>query len=120
MAGRELRAKVTRFITAPPELVWALLSDSNRWDRVVGMSPSSYGYESLEIEGRRRRVRVGSSRYRGIFPLRWLEVGEWVEGRSMWGERRFLHGLLERAGIRFAIEAADGGSQVEACAYAVG
>jgi class 3 adenylate cyclase len=118
MRPREFSTSVTRYIAAPPDLVWALMSDTNRWDRSLGLTRSSYSYEEVTREGETRSMRVGSCRYRG-FPLRWLEIGEWVESRFMCGERVFLDGLIDRAGLRVEIEAVDDGTRITATGYTV-
>src|SRR5688500_1964617 len=109
-AGDGERKYVTardRTVAAPAAFVWAILSDTNRWDRAVGLPPSTYSYEEVAPG---LRLRVGETTMRGFF-LRWIEVGEWIEGRSLWGERRFTHGLLPRGGFRVVLTEADGGEQ---------
>ena len=36
-----LTAETRRTLPGPPALVWALLADSNRWDRAFGFRPST-------------------------------------------------------------------------------
>ncbi len=111
------RVYVTRCARTLPgsaAVVWAILSDTNRWDRALGLPPSRYHYKEL-VPG--LRARIGQASVARIF-LRWLEVGEWIEGCAMWGERRFLTGAIPRAGYRFDIEQRADGAYVSAQAYA--
>lgn len=105
-----------RTVRADPDLVWSILSDSNRFDRALGVSATTYTYKPVGEPPVRQRVGLAS--YKGK-RFRWIEVGEWEEGRSFWGERRFLYGPLTSCGLRCTIERADGGSRVRFTAYAV-
>jgi class 3 adenylate cyclase len=109
------QTELGRFVAAPPGLVWALAADTNRWDRSLGLAPSRYQVEA----GRDGApLRVGHSRHGGV-PVAWTEHGEWVEGRSLWGERRFLRPGRMRFGYRVTVERAAGGAQLTAGAYVV-
>ncbi len=110
---------IQRSLAATPDVVWAMLSDTNRWDRLVGMGPSSYAYEQVGGSGARSTARVGRTRY-GPFRMAWLELGEWAEGRFLWGERRFVEALITRAGVRFELDGTPAGTKVTATAYAAG
>jgi hypothetical protein len=52
--------------------------------------------------------------------MSWIELGEWIEGLSIWGERRFIEALIDRAGFRFAVEPDGAKSRVRVSAYAAG
>lgn len=115
-AERMCRTSTTRTFRGRAPVVWAILSDTNRWDRAVGMPPTTYAYEELEPM---RRVRVGETTIRGVF-VRWVEVGEWLEGRLLWGERRFLRGWVTRAGYHVELEAEkENQTRVTVAAYSV-
>ena len=108
--------RVERVLKAAPELVWGILSDTNRWNRFVGSSPTVYSYKTLDSG---RRVREGRADYRGN-PMVWTERGEWLETRYLWGERTFSEALIERAGLRVHLTEVDEGTQVKAEAYSAG
>ncbi len=116
MGERTYEVGFERVVRADPDLVWSILSDSNRLDRALGVSASTYTYKLVGEPPTRQRVGLAS--YKGS-RFRWIEVGEWEEGRSFWGERRFLYGLLTSVGIRCTIERVDGGSVVKIAGYAV-
>jgi class 3 adenylate cyclase len=105
-----------RVVRADPDLVWSILSDTNRFDRALGITASTYTYKLVGEPPERQRVGLAS--YKGQ-RFRWIEVGEWVEGRSFWGERRFLYGLLTKSGLRCTIAPVDGGSRVHIAAYSI-
>jgi class 3 adenylate cyclase len=104
-----------RDVRADADLVWSILSDTNRLDRALGVSATTYTYKLVGEPPERQRVGLAS--YKGA-RFRWIEVGEWEEGRSFWGERRFLYGLLTKCGVRCTIDRIDGGSRVHITAYA--
>ena len=104
-----------RIVRADPDLVWSILSDTNRFDRALGVSATTYTYKPAGEPPVRQRVGLAS--YKGK-RFRWIEVGEWEEGRSFWGERRFLKGPLTACGVRCTIERVDGGAHVQLTAYA--
>ncbi len=116
MGGREHAVTLSRVFRAPRELVWALVADTNRWDRASGLTPGTYGWR--EHEGRRRRG--GTAREMG-FEVEWIEPPyEWVEGSFVHGERRFLKGPVARGGFRARLEDVEGGTEVRATAYVAG
>src|SRR5947209_1579141 len=81
----ETAAVLRRRIDAPPELVWALVADTNRFDRASGMVPGKYEFRCL-IEGdERTRTRVAHAKQMG-FDIRWIEPPyDWAEGRFVSG-----------------------------------
>lgn len=105
-----------RVVRADPDLVWSILSDTNRFDRALGVSATTYTYKPVGEPPVRQRVGLAS--YKGK-RFRWREVGEWEEGRSFWGERRFLKGPLTTCGVRCNIERVPEGSRVQLTAYAI-
>jgi class 3 adenylate cyclase len=66
-------------------------------------------------------VRIGSAKELG-FAIEWIEPPyEWIEGRFVHGERRFLKGPVARGGFRARLRDADGGGTwVNAVAYVAG
>jgi class 3 adenylate cyclase len=109
-------AEVERVLPAPARLAWALMADSNRWDRVIGLEPTTYTYDLLRAGDPRSRARVGHSTQMGR-ELTWTEAGEWVEGRLMWGERRYLHGSVKAAGFCFRFVETGSRTALSASAY---
>jgi len=117
MAGRVYEASLERRYAASRPIVWGLVSDTNRWDRASGLAPGRYSWR--EHDG--QRVRVGNAEELG-FSLEWIEPPyEWVEGRFVHGERRFLRGPVGRGGFHARLRDAEGsGTWVTAVAYVAG
>ena len=68
------QAERVRRVAASPELMWALLTDTNRWDRVAGAGPTEYRYDQLDPNDPSTRTRVGSAFMLGArYP--WTEHG---------------------------------------------
>ncbi len=110
------QAERVRRVAASPELMWALLTDTNRWDRVAGAGPTEYRYDQLDPNDASTRTRVGSAFMLGArYP--WTEHGEWIEGRLAWGERHYLAGPVNRAGYRVELEPEAGATSVRLSAY---
>ena len=106
-------AKAERTFQAPRALVWALVADTNRYDRAYGLKPATYSWKVRDG----RRERVGTASEMG-FSLAWVEPPyQWIEGQSVHGQRLFHQGPIDRAG--FAVELADAGDTtiVRARAY---
>lgn len=114
MAAKVYEATLSRELRAPRAMVWALVADTNRWDRCSGLTPGTYRWE--EVEG--RRVRAASARELG-FAIDWIEPPyQWVEGRFVLGERTFREGPVEAGGLRVRLEdLPDGGTRATATAY---
>lgn len=93
------------------ELVYGVLSDTNRWNRLTGASPTSYTYELLDPGDPTSRTRIGHAKLMGL-PLRFAEEGEYWSGLRFHGERRFTGGmgrLFRCAALDVEIEDATGG-----------
>jgi len=88
-----------RLLPARPGLVWALVADTNRWDRALGAKPSQYSFEPVD----EKPTRIGRSRWVGV-DVAFVEHGEWVEGSFIWGERKFVVGPFLRVGYRCRVE----------------
>ena len=117
MADRVYEASLERRYAASRPIVWGLVSDTNRWDRASGLTPGRYGWR--EYDG--QRVRIGNAKELG-FAIEWIEPPyEWVEGRFVHGERRFLKGPVARGGFHARLRDAEGGGTwVTAVAYVAG
>lgn len=95
-------------------LVWAIVADTNRWDRAAGLAPPAY--EWLKENG--KNLRLARASELGL-PLEWVEPPyRWVEGRHVEGERRFRVGPVQRGGFKVTLEdAPDGRTRVRAVAW---
>ena len=56
MAAKVYEATLSRDFRAGRPMVWALVADTNRWDRCSGLTPGTYRWE--EVDGRRMRAAV--------------------------------------------------------------
>ncbi|MCB9617673.1 MAG: protein kinase, partial [Sandaracinus sp.] len=91
-----------RTVDAPPAIVWGVLCDTDRWNRLVGSGLSTYSHEDPHAP------RVGHGAVAGV-PVSWREVGEWIEGRFGWGERRYDDGPLVASVFHFECTPRDDG-----------
>jgi class 3 adenylate cyclase len=86
--GREPAVSIERVIAAPCATVFGLLSDTNRWDRLIGATASRYTYELLDPDDPTSRTRIGHARF-GLIPQHFAEEGEYWAGTFLRGERRY-------------------------------
>ncbi len=94
------RVTIERTFEAPAELVWALLGDTGRFDRAMGLTLPIYRWEV--IEGHREHV--GRAKQNGL-DVEWIEPPyEWVEGRLLHATRRFIKGPLGDGGVHIEVE----------------
>ncbi len=107
-------AELERVIKAPRTLVWAVVSDTNRWDRAAGLAPAKYSW--LKEGG--RNLRLAKAKELGL-ELEWIEPPyQWIEGAMVEGLRRFRKGPLSAGGFRVTLEDEPGGNtRVKARAY---
>jgi class 3 adenylate cyclase len=105
-----------RHLPASPELVWGLVADSNRWDRLVGFNPTLYHYKQVEAEGEQVRARLGRAT-QSWGEAEWLERGEWVEGQRIHGMRRYVAGPFREGGFQAQLAPAGEGVRVSISAY---
>jgi adenylate cyclase len=104
----EAGVTVERRFAAPRELVWALLSDTHRANRALGMPLPRYTWR--EVEGRRQRVAEAKQ---GGIAMAWLEAPwEWIEGRMLVSRRRFIAGPASSGGLMVDVEGDDEGGCV--------
>jgi len=97
---------IERTFDAPAELVWALLGDTSRFDRAMGLTLPAYRWDL--IDGRREHI--GRARQNGL-DVEWIEPPyEWIEGRLLHATRRFINGPLGDGGLRVEIEPTASGS----------
>jgi class 3 adenylate cyclase len=100
MGETETRVTLKRSIAAPAQLVWALVADTNRFDRAAGLTPGKYAYRLRDEKDPRSRVLVAQAKELG-FDIEWIEPPyEWAEGRFVRGERSFLAGPVTRGGFK--------------------
>ena len=100
MGETETRVSLKRRIAAPAQLVWALVADTNRFDRAAGLTPGKYSFRLRDEKDPRSRVMVAQAKELG-FDIEWIEPPyEWAEGRFVRGERSFLAGPVTRGGFK--------------------
>lgn len=94
MGGRTRRrsydhaVSVTRTLSGSPEVVYGLLCDTNRWDRLAGVSATTYSYALLDAADPTSRTRIGHATNLGM-PIHFAEEGEYWSPDQLRGERRF-------------------------------
>ncbi len=109
LAGVEKR----RIYRAPRDLVWAVVADTNRWDRAAGLAPARYSWKR---EG--QKLLRAASAPELMFTMEWIEPPYgWVEGHFVEGERRFTKGPVSIGGFRVQLADAEGGTEAIAFAY---
>jgi class 3 adenylate cyclase len=69
-------------------VVYGLLCDTNRWDRLVGVSSSTYSYDLLDPDDPTSRTRIGHATSMGT-RIHFAEEGEYWTPDLLRGERRF-------------------------------
>jgi adenylate cyclase len=112
---KRYQATATRIIQAPRALVWALVSDSNRFNRALGLSAATYRWERDEKSGAMHRI--AAARELGV-ELEWIEPPyEWIEGRFVETHRIFTKGPASEAGIEAKLEDAEGGTKLTVVAW---
>jgi adenylate cyclase len=97
--ANEYSRTLERHLPAPPELVWGLVADSNRWNRLVGLNPSRYRYVTRDAEGQQVRTRIGNAT-QSWGESEWIERGEWVEGQRIHAMRQYTAGPFKVGGFR--------------------
>ncbi|MGZ3422966.1 MAG: SRPBCC family protein, partial [Polyangiales bacterium] len=96
---KEASETLERTIAAPAPLVWALVADTNRFDRAAGLAAGSYKFRELE-DGSRERVATAKQ---AGFAIEWIEPAyDWIEGRFVRGARTFTAGPPKAGG--FSVE----------------
>src|SRR5688500_9560721 len=116
MASREHGVTLRRTFRAAREPVWALVADTDRWDRAFGFAPGRYTWR--EHEG--QRLRAAEARELG-FQIEWTESPyEWIEGTIVVGQRIFHKGPVARGGFRASVRELESGVEVVANAYVAG
>jgi adenylate cyclase len=108
MGAKRYEATIQRTFDAPRPLVWALVSDSNRFNRGIGLAAATYRWERDPKTG--QQVRIASAKELGL-DLGWIEPPyEWIEGRYIETNRIFVKGpAVDQAGSFAYLEDAEGG-----------
>jgi class 3 adenylate cyclase len=104
-----MRRTWTWHFDLPPERLWPVLADTNRFNEAMGLPP----YKLEEIPQANGTVlRRGRGKAAG-FTLEWEEKPyEWIYGRHFRQARVFTKGPFKRFGPVFDIEPESGGSRV--------
>lgn len=106
----ETTVTIEREYSAPAALVWALLGDTGRFDRAMGLGLPAYRWEV--VDGRREHI--GRALQNGL-KVEWIEPPyEWIEGRMLHGTRRFIKGPLGSGGVHIDVEPTATGSRARA------
>src|SRR5262245_320470 len=118
---REASEVLRRRIPAPAPLVWALVADTNRFDRAAGLVAGNYRFRDLP-DGSRERV--ASAKQTG-FTIEWVEPAyDWLEGRFVRGSRTFTQGPAKAGGFSVELvpdpDAPESSTIVEARAWVAG
>jgi len=118
---REASEVLRRRIPAPAPLVWALVADTNRFDRAAGLVAGNYRFRDMP-DGSRERV--ASAKQTG-FTIEWVEPAyDWLEGRFVRGSRTFTQGPAKAGGFSVELtpdpEAPESSTIVEARAWVAG
>lgn len=104
------QAELRRTFAAPRSLVWAIVADTNRIDRAVGLAVPSYRW----VRDADRVVRHGSATEVGV-AVEWLEPPyRWVEGRYVEGFRKFIKGPVRAGGFEVQLRDVEGGTEAHA------
>jgi adenylate cyclase len=112
---RVVSVRARRRLPATPAVAFGVLSDSNRWDRLLGFPPSRYTYARLVPDDPLSRVRIGHIRRLGV-PQRFVETGEYWAPERFRGERRYVNAwalVIARAQVEVTVRADGDGSHVE-------
>jgi class 3 adenylate cyclase len=114
--ANEYSRTLERHLPAPPELVWGLVADSDRWDRLVGLNPTRYRYTKLDAEGQQVRARIGGTT-QSWGESEWIERGEWLEGQHIHAMRQYMTGPFREGGFRAELSPEGEGVRVSFTAY---
>jgi len=90
--GRELGTGVHRVMKGPASTLFGIFSDTNRFDRISGVTPSTYTFELLDPKDPTSRTRIGHAQ-QGPIPLHFAEEGEYWCDTFLRGERQFRGGF---------------------------
>lgn len=109
--------ELERRIDAPAPLVWALVADTNRFDRAAGLTAGTYAFREMP-DGTRERV--AKARQAG-FDIEWIEPAyDWIEGRFVRGRRTFVAGPAKAGGFSVELVPEGGATRVKARAWVAG
>lgn len=106
MPAKRYVAALQRTLKAPRDLVWALVADTNRWNRAAGLAPGKYEWKV--VDGRRQYVATAKELGQTFV---WYEPPyQWSEGYFIEGERRFIHGPAQAGGLVLSLSDVEGGA----------
>ncbi|WP_191687910.1 adenylate/guanylate cyclase domain-containing protein [Sporosarcina gallistercoris] len=103
--AKNISMKETRLVNLPLEIVWELVSDTNRLNRYIGLFPVSF---SPFTTGTRQLIRKAKGKAFGFVEVEWEEhVFEWVRGSFYSVERKYTKGPVERVIWKVSLEKVD-------------
>lgn len=114
--GARHQSELTRVFDAPRDLIWAIVADTNRWDRAAGLAAPSYRW------GRdgERVLRHATASELGL-ELAWVEPPyNWIEGEFVEGARVFTKGPPTGGGFRVTLAGEAPQVRVHAVAWVEG
>jgi class 3 adenylate cyclase len=101
----------------PAAVAFGVLSDTNRWDRLAGVTASTYTFELGDPTDPTSRTRIGRARFMGL-PMEFAEEGEYWAGLMLRGERRFrgfMGRLLASASLDVTVDPIEDRDGGQAC-----
>ncbi len=105
------------FPDADPRILWALVADTNRSARAMGLVPGKF-HEERDAAGRPFQVGVGRQLGMGVS---WVSGPDsWVEGRWYHAVRRYLRGPAKDSAIDYLLEPQGDGCRVTVSRYTSG
>lgn len=87
--GREIGTGVQRVMKGPAATLFGIFSDTNRFDRISGVTPSTYTFELLDPKDPTSRTRIGHAQ-QGPIRLHFAEEGEYWCDTFLRGERQSI------------------------------
>jgi adenylate cyclase len=113
MPDREYAVTARRRIAAPPPVVWAIVTDTNRLNRALRLAPATYSYEELVPGDPASRVRACDATEMGL-KLHWVEPPyEWLEARMLNTRRVYRTGPFTTGFVTVALAPVDGNTATD-------
>src|SRR5262245_32985526 len=108
--AQRYEAQVTRTYDAPRALMWAIVGDSNRLNRVLKV-PATYTGVARDDAG--QLARTAKTSELGV-AMEWIEPPyEWVKGRYLDTHRVYTKGPVVESGVQASLaDEADGRTRV--------
>ena len=105
------------FPGADPRILWALLADTNRSARAMGLVPGRF-HEERDAAG--RPFQVGEGRQLGM-PVSWVSGPDsWIEGRWYRAVRRYIKGPAKDSEVDYRLEPLGDGCRVTVSRFTTG